>query len=470
MMQSQDLVGAIRSLGCVLVSCLLSAGCSLVIGPFDECTADGDCAVMGQGQSCVNRVCQAIELDPRCKRLGSKSDDTIVYGAILPLTTKTGAVHGWGPHWAAAVELAFEQLSPPTRSGVRGGRPLGLIMCDSAENSSEAKILANQLVSRGVQAIISNGSGETIAISSVTIPNGVLLLSGASTSPEITTLSDASPDRSVGMVWRTTPSDAFQGQVLAAELSLREPKPKVAILARDDAYGQGLALVFSQSYSEGERSTFLFPPGGDVSGALAEANAYGAQVALVLGFPDDVIAIVNGSATLSSLSGVEWLFTQGGKSPKVLSEVTNPDRLQGAKGSSPATANKGQPAYEWLVPQFEQKYQVSVDSVVDLTNMFDAGMLLAIATDQVLTTRGEITGTYLAQALTLVSDPSGVKVPLAPPQFNVATRELGEGRAIDVVGTSGDLNFDPVIGEAPAGVELWEIRDGGYHEIAVRQP
>src|SRR3546814_11908182 len=56
-------------------------------------------------------------------------------------------------------------------------------------------------------------SGETLAAANtVNIPAGVVMISPSATSPELTTLKDND------LVFRTAPSDSFQGQALARKL------------------------------------------------------------------------------------------------------------------------------------------------------------------------------------------------------------------------------------------------------------
>ena len=90
-------------------------------------------------------------------------------------------------------------------------------------------------------------SSDTIPTAeSVAIPDGVLLISPASTSDEITGLDDD------GLVNRTAPPDSFQGPTLSKYLvqkALDGAQGKtINIGARNDAYGTGLADTFSKAW------------------------------------------------------------------------------------------------------------------------------------------------------------------------------------------------------------------------------
>jgi branched-chain amino acid transport system substrate-binding protein len=457
-----------RPVAALLVLAMASSACSLTLD-LDECSDDAAC---GPGLVCRDQLCvdaPQLPLDARCTVIGdSASQDALVFGAVLPVTDPDGSAHEWGPFWQAAVELAVKELN--LRFGA-AGRPLRVIACDTSGNRDAAIALATDLVARGVPAIISDGSQETIAASQVTIPAGVLLMSGAATAPEIADLPDAAPGGGAGLVWRTTPSDVLQAQVIASELTPpAPPAPRVAVLARDDAYGQGLSVAFAKAYS-GPNEAFAFPADDEVGMALSAAAGYGPDVALVIGFPDDVVRVVNGAGGTAGLGGVEWFFTQGAKFPDLFDRLEDPTAIEGARGTSPATAAFGSDAYLWFAAQYAAAEQVDPSTVVDVTNMFDAAMLLALAAEWSLASEQEITGAGLARGLTHMSGGDGaLVVPLDPPNFNKAAAELRAGRDIDVEGASGHLDFDPASGEAPADIEVWTVQGGKFETEKVVTP
>jgi branched-chain amino acid transport system substrate-binding protein len=445
------------------------ASCSLANIGHDDCEGDAECAgAFGAGSRCEEGYCTAPQsvvpsLDRRCVILGPEDGDAYVYGMVLPRTNKDGSPHKWGPFWEQSVHLAVDQLNPPVRSGIRG-KPMRILSCNSSGDTKQAAELATHLMGLGVHAIISDGSGETLAIAALTVPAGVFLLAGASTSPEVTTIADTSPEGNVGLVWRTTPSDVFQGKVLAAELSdvpVGTPLPNIAVFERDDPYGQGLYAAFNVNF-DGTATPLIFPPvtsdsaPAALTAAFEGAVASGADTALVIGFPDDVTAILNGADAYPALDGIRWFFTQGGKFPGLF-DIATPQKIQGARGTSPAFAEKGSTCYTWFKPQYEQRYETISETVVDLTNMFDAAMVLAIATHWATEPGRTLDGTNLALALTHMSKVGAASVSLDPPNFGKAAQELSAGRDIDISGCSGSLDFDNATGEAPANIEVWEV-------------
>src|SRR3546814_18210870 len=117
-------------------------------------------------------------------------------------------------------------------------------------------------------------SGETLAAANtVNIPAGVVMISPSATSPELTTLKDND------LVFRTAPSDSFQGQALARKL-LADGTEKVAVAYLNNDYGKGFADAFRLAFAAkgGEIAGFSAHEDGKTSNrtALAELAARGA--------------------------------------------------------------------------------------------------------------------------------------------------------------------------------------------------
>ncbi|KKM21225.1 hypothetical protein LCGC14_1637600, partial [marine sediment metagenome] len=163
--------------------------------------------------------------------------DTVKIGMLVSLT---GGLAPYGPPIQHGAELAIEQINDA--DGLYGWK-LELLVRDSGTAPAVGRDAAAKLVEiDGVPALIGAlSSGVTMAISSVTIPNQVVLISPASTSPAITDLEDND------FVFRTVVGDAFQG-VVQADLAVDLGFKTVSIIYVNNAYGKGLALVFSANF------------------------------------------------------------------------------------------------------------------------------------------------------------------------------------------------------------------------------
>src|SRR5690606_1459584 len=114
-------------------------------------------------------------------------------------------------------------------------------------------------------------------------------------SPEITGLPDKrEAGDPAGLVWRTAPSDALQGKVLAEILLADEtPEPKVAVLYVDEPYGQGLERVFRERYGSANVKSYPFEPNSDGKAVLALAEAEAPTHVLLIGFPAELVPMLN---------------------------------------------------------------------------------------------------------------------------------------------------------------------------------
>ena len=108
-------------------------------------------------------------------------------------------------------------------------------------------------------------SGVTLAVAEgVTVPDKVIQISPASTSPALTDVQDND------FLFRTTLSDAAQGLVLG-KLAKSLGYNKVATLYVNNAYGQGLSDNFKKSFeAQGGTVTAQVPHEQEQASYLAE--------------------------------------------------------------------------------------------------------------------------------------------------------------------------------------------------------
>jgi branched-chain amino acid transport system substrate-binding protein len=140
-----------------------------------------------------------------------------------------------------AEQAAIDEIN--AGGGINGDKAV-IVFGDTGCNSQTAVDAANKLVNIEQVVGIAGAlcSGATIpAASNVAVPAGVVMISPASTSPEITNLKDND------YLYRTAPSDAFQGGVLA-KLVLSKGIKKVALTYINNDYGVGLAGTFRETY------------------------------------------------------------------------------------------------------------------------------------------------------------------------------------------------------------------------------
>ena len=148
----------------------------------------------------------------------------------------TGPLESITPGMAAGAEQAMREVNA---SGLLldNATVLPVLGDSTCVDAAAATAAAERLVAAdGVNGIMgADCSGATGAIlANVAMPNGVAIISPASTSPALTEAEDN------GMFFRTVPSDARQGQILADVLIERGYK-QAAITYTNNDYGKGLA-------------------------------------------------------------------------------------------------------------------------------------------------------------------------------------------------------------------------------------
>ncbi|MFN3525438.1 MAG: ABC transporter substrate-binding protein, partial [Paracoccus sp. (in: a-proteobacteria)] len=145
----------------------------------------------------------------------------------------TGPLESMAPDMAAGAELAMKEVSD---SGLLlDGSTVVAVQGDTTciDAAAGTATMERLIAAEGVKGIIGGMcSGETIAsLENVAMPNGIVMISPSATSPA---LSDIEDD---GLFFRTSPSDARQGQVMAEILNDRGIG-SVAVTYTNNDYGK----------------------------------------------------------------------------------------------------------------------------------------------------------------------------------------------------------------------------------------
>jgi branched-chain amino acid transport system substrate-binding protein len=207
-------------------------------------------------------------------------------------TVKIGMLQGFtGPTeslvapMALGGELAIKEVSDSGQ--LLGGMKVVSVRADSTcIDAAAATAAAERLItSDGVAAI--NGatcSGATTAVlNNVALPNGVVMISPSATSPALSTI----PDND--LFFRTAPSDARQGEVLANVIKSRGYK-SVAVTYTNNDYGKGLADSFKAAFEAvgGKVTVVAAHEDGkaDYSAEVGALSAGGSELLVVAGYLD----------------------------------------------------------------------------------------------------------------------------------------------------------------------------------------
>lgn len=177
--------------------------------------------------------------------LGACTDDseppfegTLSVGVMLP---QTGDLSFIGPAQTAGVELALEDIND---AGGVWGTNVTVDFQDEGDASDEsvATASADALIGADVHAVVGpSATDRTLSVIETLADAHVVQVSPAS--PGI--VLDDHPSR--GYFFRVMPSDVIQGVALGQEIAA-DGHQRVAIVARDDAYGEGLATLTAERF------------------------------------------------------------------------------------------------------------------------------------------------------------------------------------------------------------------------------
>lgn len=375
-------------------------------------------------------------------------EDPIKIGVIFGFT---GPLESITPNMAASAELALQEINEA--GGILGGRMLEPVRADSTcIDSAAAQAAAERLItSDGVAALVgADCSGVTGAIlANVAVPNGVGMISPSSTSPGLSTAEDN------GLFFRTAPSDARQGEVLADILQSRDIT-EVAVTYTNNDYGKGLAGSFVSAFEESGGTVTLSAPHEDGKadysaeiGALASA---GGEVLVVLGYADQGGKGLIQSA-LDSGAFDTFMLGDGMFSNQLLSDMGSD--LDGSFGAVPWSEGEGSDAFAELAEA------AGFDPATSYTReSYDAAVLLALAMQAAGSTDAS---DYKAQVTEVANAPGE---PILPGELERAIGILSEGGDIDYVGATNVELIGP--GEAAGTYREYDIEDGTFTTVEIR--
>ncbi len=375
-------------------------------------------------------------------------DDAVKVGVLLGYT---GPIESLTPPMAESAELALQEISES--GNFLGGETIEPVRADTTcVDAAAATAAAERLVtSDGVVAIMgADCSGVTTAVANnVAVPNGVVMVSPSATSPALSTIDDN------GLFFRTAPSDARQGEVLANILIDRGIE-EVAVTYTNNDYGKGLSDAFIQSYEalggEVTISAAHEDGKGDYSAEVGALAAGGGDLLVVLGYADQGgVGIIRSAVD----TGAFDQFALGdGMYSQTLIDAIGPD-LNGTIGSVPWSEGEGADAFA----------EVAKGAGVDPTSTFtresyDAAALIGLA----MQAGGEATREAVAANLMDVANAPGE--PIMPGELDKALQILADGGEVDYVGATGVELIGP--GEAAGTYREYIVEDGAYETVRFR--
>jgi branched-chain amino acid transport system substrate-binding protein len=274
-----------------------------------------------------------------------------------------------------------------------------------------------------------------------------VMFSPANTSPAFDTYDDNN------LYFRTSPSDVFQGEVLA-NLMVEDNLNNVAILARQDSYGEGLSKRLKEVLEEKGATVAAYELySADATNYTAEVNKIAASKPdsiAVIGFEETTKIVPQLIAKQVGPQDIPTYFVDGNTA-----DYSNEDfDVEGVKATFPAAAEVpvdfNKKLDEIWAPKKLKDYTYGAQS-------YDAVMLIALAAEAAK----DDDGLALSKQIINVS-----KDGTACTTYAECLDLLKQGEDIDYNGISGpvDLNDTGSVSKATIGIQLYGA-DNKYKQI-----
>jgi ABC-type branched-subunit amino acid transport system substrate-binding protein len=374
---------------------------------------------------------------------GGEQKLDLTIGNLIPLT---GDLADFGPPGEKAANVAAGQITDAIAEA--GVDHTVKVVAEDTETNPQASVQAARKVVDSDGATCITGawaSSDTIPVAqSVSIPDGVLQISPASTSDEITGLDDS------GLVNRTSPPDSFQGPTLAdaiaADLGSADGKT-VNIGARNDSYGTGLAGTFSDAWESlggtVGQEVIYDPEQPSYNSEAAQITEGNPDAFVIIDFPETFVKVGPALQRTGNWDPAKAWGTDGLASSDLPGDVGQ-QIVDGMRGTAPGAPDKQESAtaFDTLYVGADPK---DVERQTFDAQQFDATILCYLAA----VSAGSTDGQDMADALIDITAPGGEE--LTWQQLPDLINALQNGDDVDYVGASGaiDMNED---GDATAGV------------------
>lgn len=374
----------------------------------------------------------------------SEADGVLTIGSLLP---QTGSLAFLGPPEFAGVDLAVAEINEA--GGVLGEEVVHVKGDSGDTDSGIAPDETDRLLDAGADVIIgAAASGVSMTVIDKIMNAGSVMFSPANTSTSFDEGDYAEPD----LYFRTAPSDILQGAVLS-NLLIQDGKQNVAILARQDSYGETLA----EQVGEG-----LEAAGSTVAATVfygENAQSYDSQVADIAASDPDAVLLIAFEETTTIIpqlvsagvgpQDVDTYFVDGNTAD--YSETLDAGLLEGVKGTIPG-ADSSQDFKDRLL-----EIDPDLDSFAYAAESYDAVIVSALAA----VAADSDAGSDIAEEIVNVTR-DGEKCTT----FAECKELLEAGEDIDYDGVSGPIELGETGSPTAASIGIYEY-DGNNQIEAV---
>ncbi|MDJ0686647.1 MAG: ABC transporter substrate-binding protein [Alphaproteobacteria bacterium] len=359
----------------------------------------------------------------------------------------TGPIESIVANMAPGAEMAIKEVNDSGK--LLGGATVEAVRADTTcIDSAVATAAAERLITAdGVKAIVGGDcSGvTTAALQNVAKPNGVVMISPSATSPALSTIEDD------GLFFRTAPSDARQG-VIVADILKENDISTVAITYTNNDYGKGLADAIATNFTEQGGTVTINAPHedgkGDYTAEVGALAAAGGELLVVAGYVDQGgRGIVQASIDTGAFD--RFYFPDGMVGPSLV--ANHGADLDGSLGANPGTDSPGAATYS------EMATAAGFESGPFSPESYDSAALIMLA----MQAAGSAESADLKDKVMEVANAPGEKI--FPGELAKALDIIAAGGDVDYVGASAV----ELIGPGESAGNYRQVTYEGGQEVVV---
>jgi branched-chain amino acid transport system substrate-binding protein len=364
----------------------------------------------------------------------SKGDGTFTVGTLLP---QTGDLAFLGPPEFAGVQTAVDDIN--AGGGVLG-KPVKQVKADSGDGTPDiAGAQTDKLLDANADVVLGAASSSvSLSVIDKITGAGVVQFSPANTS----TVLDEKKTDPKNLYFRTAPSDVLQGAVLSNTV-IEDGHNNVAILARQDAYGEALARETAKGIKAGGGTVAVSKLySADATNFTAEVNAVAAKkpdAIVLIAFNETTKIIPTMIAKGIGPKAQQVYFVDGNTAD--YSKDFPKGTLTGVKATYPGAE---------LTGDFKQRMLKTDPKLKDFTygpESYDATMLSALAA---IEAKSDDPTTFAPDIIKVSEDGTECST------FKDCAALLKKGEDIDYQGVSGPCDMGPTGSPTKATIGIFQ--------------
>ena len=383
---------------------------------------------------------------------GAASAEDVKLGVLIGFT---GPIESLTSHMAAAAEMAMAEVNASGKAANTYASVRGDSTCTDAAAATAAA--ERMITAEGVKGIIgADCSGVTAAVlQNVARPNGMVMISPSATSPALSTAEDD------GLFFRTAPSDAREGEIMA-DILLEKGIKTIAMTYSNSDFGKGQAEAIAASYTaKGGTISINIPHEdgkADYSAEVASLAAAGGEVLVVAGYVDQG---GKGIIQASLDSGAFSVFgLPGGMVSDTLPAAIGP-ALDGSFGQVAQSDSPGAAVLTEMGKTNSTPFDATSPYAME---SYDAAALIMLAMEATKSTDPKVYSAKIMEIANGPADGSGTKI--QPGELGKALELIAAGTAIDYDGASGVTLVGA--GESAGRYKQFEVKGGKFETVTFR--